>query len=240
MVELNAVESDDEEDDDTEDCFKETVGVKRIIEALSCHSWSNMIMKDKPAFRSPYFQQLMNTAQLENSAAAEDEACTNCTSNCGNVADIKTESKASDNSSIASDNKTCSNDNKASSNDTDKSTDNPSTSNSKPSSVTESNAADASRKSSSTATNGEAKKISSQHVIDGLLGDMDSSEDGQEAFEKLFEKLQVMKESAGSMPATDRKKYAEQITLQFWQAIGGNQEEIEGLSEDDSEDDNDT
>jgi len=50
VVELNpAVESDSDGGDDTdeeeEDPFKETIGVRRIIEALSCHSWSNMIMK---------------------------------------------------------------------------------------------------------------------------------------------------------------------------------------------------
>ena len=30
-----------------EDDFKETVGVMRIIEALRCHSWPNMVMKGK-------------------------------------------------------------------------------------------------------------------------------------------------------------------------------------------------
>ena len=49
VVELNASESDGDDDDDDDDSeddqFKETTGVRRIIEALSCHSWSNMIMK---------------------------------------------------------------------------------------------------------------------------------------------------------------------------------------------------
>jgi len=39
-------------------------------------------------------------------------------------------------------------------------------------------------------------------------------------------------EAAGSMSAEDRKKYAEQVTMQFWQAVGGNADEFEGLSSD--------
>ena len=39
-------------------------------------------------------------------------------------------------------------------------------------------------------------------------------------------------EAAGGLSAEDRKKYAEQVTMQFWQAIGGNADEFEGLSSD--------
>jgi len=40
----------------------------------------------------------------------------------------------------------------------------------------------------------------------------------------------VVEEAAGGLSAEDRKKYAEQVTMQFWQAIGGNADEFEGLS----------
>jgi len=30
----------------------------------------------------------------------------------------------------------------------------------------------------------------------------------------------------------DRKKYAEQVTMQFWKAIGGNADEFEGIFSD--------
>jgi len=48
----------------------------------------------------------------------------------------------------------------------------------------------------------------------------------------------VFEESADGLSGEDRKKYAEQVTLQFWQAVGGNPDEIDGLSDDD-EGDND-
>jgi len=58
-------------------------------------------------------------------------------------------------------------------------------------------------------------------------------ESGEDAFEKLFEKLQFMKESAGQMVPEERKKFAEKVTLQFWEAIGGSPDELDGLSSDD-------
>jgi len=36
------------------DDFKETVGIPRIIEALSCHSWPNLIMKGSFVRREDY------------------------------------------------------------------------------------------------------------------------------------------------------------------------------------------
>jgi len=45
----------------------------------------------------------------------------------------------------------------------------------------------------------------------------------------LFKTVVVL-EAAGGLSAEDRKKYAEQVTMQFWQAIGGNADEFEGLS----------
>ena len=42
----------------------------------------------------------------------------------------------------------------------------------------------------------------------------------------------AVSEAAGGLSAEDRKKYAEQVTMQFWQAIGGNADEFEGLSSD--------
>ena len=39
-------------------------------------------------------------------------------------------------------------------------------------------------------------------------------------------------DAAGDLSAEDRKKCAEKVTMQFWQAIGGNADEFEGLSSD--------
>lgn len=40
-------------------------------------------------------------------------------------------------------------------------------------------------------------------------------------------------EKAASLPLEERKKYAEKVVVSFWKAIGGDEDEIEGLSDDD-------
>jgi hypothetical protein len=39
-------------------------------------------------------------------------------------------------------------------------------------------------------------------------------------------------DAACGMSSDERKKYAEKVTMQFWQALGGNLDEFEGLSSD--------
>lgn len=38
---------------------------------------------------------------------------------------------------------------------------------------------------------------------------------------------------ASSLPASERKDYAEKVAIAFWRAMGGSEEEIAGLGEDD-------
>jgi hypothetical protein len=52
-------------------------------------------------------------------------------------------------------------------------------------------------------------------------------------FENLLLNLQDMKEKALNMNFDDRKKYAEQVVLNFWKSMGGNPDEIEDLDEED-------
>lgn len=40
-------------------------------------------------------------------------------------------------------------------------------------------------------------------------------------------------EKANSLPPEERKKYAEKVVVSFWKAIGGDEDEIDGLSDDD-------
>ncbi|XP_062860743.1 alpha- and gamma-adaptin-binding protein p34 [Trichomycterus rosablanca] len=49
-------------------------------------------------------------------------------------------------------------------------------------------------------------------------------------FERLFTKLKEMKDKASSMPREQRKVHAEKVAKAFWMAIGGDQDEIDGLS----------
>ncbi|XP_076848452.1 alpha- and gamma-adaptin-binding protein p34 [Brachyhypopomus gauderio] len=51
-----------------------------------------------------------------------------------------------------------------------------------------------------------------------------------ENFERLFTKLKEMKDKASSLPHEQRKVHAEKVAKAFWMAIGGDQDEIDGLS----------
>lgn len=42
----------------------------------------------------------------------------------------------------------------------------------------------------------------------------------------LFSQLPMMKERASSMPSEQRKKFAEDVVLAYWKAIGGDKDEI--------------
>jgi len=49
------------------------------------------------------------------------------------------------------------------------------------------------------------------------------------SFENLFEKFQEMKEKASSLTGDERKVFAEKTAIAFWKAIGGDEEEIDGV-----------
>ncbi|XP_045892625.1 alpha- and gamma-adaptin-binding protein p34 isoform X1 [Micropterus dolomieu] len=49
-------------------------------------------------------------------------------------------------------------------------------------------------------------------------------------FERLFTKLKEMKDKASSLPHEQRKAHAEKVAKAFWMAIGGDEDEIDGLS----------
>ncbi|CAN0324993.1 unnamed protein product [Lampetra planeri] len=51
-----------------------------------------------------------------------------------------------------------------------------------------------------------------------------------ENFERLYEKLREMKDRAVTMPHGQRKVHAEKVAKAFWMAIGGDLDEIDGLS----------
>ncbi|KAJ7365833.1 hypothetical protein OS493_002554 [Desmophyllum pertusum] len=65
-----------------------------------------------------------------------------------------------------------------------------------------------------------------------LLSTLASDGTENESFEELFQKLAVMKERASTLPANERKDYAEKVAIAFWRAMGGSEEEIAGLGGD--------
>uniref|UniRef100_A0A8C5PD50 Alpha and gamma adaptin binding protein n=1 Tax=Leptobrachium leishanense TaxID=445787 RepID=A0A8C5PD50_9ANUR len=62
------------------------------------------------------------------------------------------------------------------------------------------------------------------------LASLTSGDGDLENFSRLFTKLQEMKDKAASLPHEQRKLHAEKVAKAFWMAIGGDQDEIEGLS----------
>ncbi|KAM4747860.1 alpha- and gamma-adaptin-binding protein p34 [Rhinophrynus dorsalis] len=64
------------------------------------------------------------------------------------------------------------------------------------------------------------------------LASLTSGEGDLENFSRLFTKLQEMKDKAASLPHEQRKLHAEKVAKAFWMAIGGDQDEIEGISSD--------
>uniref|UniRef100_A0A672T226 Alpha- and gamma-adaptin-binding protein p34-like n=1 Tax=Sinocyclocheilus grahami TaxID=75366 RepID=A0A672T226_SINGR len=67
--------------------------------------------------------------------------------------------------------------------------------------------------------------IDIQELANLTAGDADV-----ENFERLFTKLKEMKDKASSLPHDQRKVHAEKVAKAFWMAIGGDQDEIDGLS----------
>ncbi|PSN50392.1 Alpha- and gamma-adaptin-binding protein p34 [Blattella germanica] len=63
--------------------------------------------------------------------------------------------------------------------------------------------------------------------IDELLGDSG----GVAGFSSLFEQLHNMKERVQGLPSDQRKACAEQVVMAFWRAIGGDEDELDGLNE---------
>jgi hypothetical protein len=60
-----------------------------------------------------------------------------------------------------------------------------------------------------------------------LLGDGG----GVAGFSSLFEQLHSMKEHVQGLPSDQRKACAERVVTAFWHAVGGDEDELEGLSD---------
>ena len=61
------------------------------------------------------------------------------------------------------------------------------------------------------------------------------SEKEDATFEELFQNFSSLKVQCDSMSPTSRRKYAEDMTIAFWKAMNGDDEEIAGLDSSDDE-----
>ncbi|XP_067015530.1 alpha- and gamma-adaptin-binding protein p34 [Anabrus simplex] len=73
----------------------------------------------------------------------------------------------------------------------------------------------------------DSNKRTMEERIDELLGDSG----GVAGFSSLFEQLHSMKERVQGLPSEQRKACAEQVVMAFWRAIGGDDDELSGLSD---------
>jgi len=63
----------------------------------------------------------------------------------------------------------------------------------------------------------------------GPLVDFQSLMEGEELeadFETMFSNMMKMKEVAGQLPDPERKRFAEQVAMSFWRALGGSDDEL--------------
>uniref|UniRef100_H2Z8X1 Alpha-and gamma-adaptin-binding protein p34 n=1 Tax=Ciona savignyi TaxID=51511 RepID=H2Z8X1_CIOSA len=66
--------------------------------------------------------------------------------------------------------------------------------------------------------------LSMEQHIDAMLEGV--TDDDDQDFEALFQKMHLFKQSAMAMPEASRKDYAEKVVTAFWNAIGGDTDEI--------------
>ncbi|XP_060606643.1 alpha- and gamma-adaptin-binding protein p34-like [Ruditapes philippinarum] len=236
LVELNP---ETESDSETEDDFLETTGIKRIVQSLHAHTWPNLNLKDEQHVASPFMRQLMkeeheakqfnndkNLCDSNNSKDSENETIQNdrlCSENSktdnsenqsiscdGHVTEEKVKNNCDNNKMDVTDEKT------------------------------DENTEGACGNSKKEKSKKKAKTQSKEERLDSLLPSEDmalfealgSEDPGGESFEKLFEKFAHMKEKANNLPLQERKKYAENVAIAFWRAMGGDEDEIGDLDSD--------
>ncbi|XP_073328045.1 alpha- and gamma-adaptin-binding protein p34 [Pagrus major] len=84
--------------------------------------------------------------------------------------------------------------------------------------------------STNTATQGDTVVDAMTDLDIQELANLTAGDADVDNFERLFTKLKEMKDKASSMPHEQRKVHAEKVAKAFWMAIGGDDDEIDGLS----------
>ncbi|KAG8228815.1 hypothetical protein J437_LFUL008311 [Ladona fulva] len=170
LVELDPyVASDDEE---YELDFKETTGIKRVVQALHAHMWPNLVLKDSSSQVSKTMQNLLNGENIVESK--QDDLVGTL---AGNLNKVEITNGMSCSSSSA---------------------------------------------------NG----ILAHPVLQESVPDL-SSHDLPDNYVDLLDNLQEMKERVQSLPSDQRKAAAEKVVMAFWRALGGDEDEVAGLSDSD-------
>nr|XP_020486993.1 alpha- and gamma-adaptin-binding protein p34 isoform X1 [Labrus bergylta] len=90
--------------------------------------------------------------------------------------------------------------------------------------------ADHTESSTNTDTRGDAVVDAMTDLDIQELANLTAGDADVDNFERLFTKLKEMKDKASSLPHEQRKVHAEKVAKAFWMAIGGDDDEIDGLS----------
>ncbi|GAB1294333.1 Alpha- and gamma-adaptin-binding protein p34 [Apodemus speciosus] len=210
LVELSPEELPEEDDD-----FPESTGVKRIVQALNANVWSNVVMKND---RSQGFS-LLNSLAGANRSIGSAESCHSEQQEPSPTAE-RTESLPGHRSgacgsagaqvdSIVGGDRECWK-------------------------ITEPTQMQAPLHQQWEGCESPGDWVDPMLDLDiQELASLTTGGGDLENFERLFSKLKEMKDKAATLPHEQRKLHAEKVAKAFWMAIGGDRDEIEGLSSDD-------
>ncbi|XP_047490471.1 alpha- and gamma-adaptin-binding protein p34-like [Penaeus chinensis] len=165
LIELNRGQETNNEDSEDEDDFPESLGFKRVRQALHAHTWSNLVMKDNN--RSSRLN-----AVLQSVASKDDKN--------------GKEGQESDE-------------------------------------VLYSQLSDLTVEDNNTGASPLAGEYLDPMMMEGCL------EKDEGDFENLFSSFEHLKRTASSLPPDQRRDYAEKVAVAFWRAMGGDEDEVDGL-----------
>ncbi|XP_038077867.1 alpha- and gamma-adaptin-binding protein p34-like [Patiria miniata] len=240
LVELERAEDEEEEDEDEYDI----TGVKRIISALHAHTWSNLELKESRGIFGLLQSEMLNASKQNSSEESTQHGAVNSVPETNTHTQPRTDAEPSevlvcDKDSVVSKKKldsAASNDVEESSTAGEKTTLSEDTT-----TGAESNSSAGDSRSDSGTDSASSGKgtASTQDRIDNLLNDdmqlfraLGSEDPGEESFEGLFARMAAMKERAAGLSGEERKRYAEKVAVSFWKALGGDDDEVEGLDSD--------
>ncbi|XP_063599241.1 alpha- and gamma-adaptin-binding protein p34-like [Penaeus indicus] len=162
LIELNRAQETNNEDSEDEDDFPESLGFKRVRQALHAHTWSNLVMKDNN--RSSRLNAVLQSVASKDDKNGKE----------GQESDEVLYSQLSD--LTVEDNNT-----------------------------------------------GAAGDYLDPMMMEGCL------EKDEGDFENLFSSFEHLKRTASSLPPDQRRDYAEKVAVAFWRAMGGDEDEVDGL-----------
>lgn len=199
--ELVELEPAESNTDDDDDGFKEANGIERIVQALHAHTWPNLVIKNSSGI-SPFLRSLVEDERDDVTSTSETPEATTVIEPAGTQTETTVEGAAEEKSEICA----------GSSEDT-----------------KQKNHTDGKSVFSTASNSFESCMPSDQELAELFAALGNDEEPGGESFEQMFMRLQLMKEKAATLPQEERKVYAEQIAVAFWRAVGGDEDEIEGL-----------